>query len=100
MSTTEPELRKEFKKLTSEAWTVSEANDEYRAEPKLNQQQEADLEKTINDYETRLDEIGKIMRSVEGRVCHSTKKCRGGEKCIFASSSSKHGDPLHRPRPL
>lgn len=74
---TETELREEFRKLSSEARNVSDANEEYRLglledieantadgeEPELNKQQEADLEKTINDCETRLDEVRRIVQT-------------------------------------
>lgn len=74
-SMTESELREEFKKLISEARNVSGANDEHRAglladiesntadgeEAELDQQQEADMEKTINDCGARLDEVREIV---------------------------------------
>lgn len=76
-STAEIELQEEFKKPTAEARNVSEANDEYRGglladveantadgeEAELDKQQEADLEKTINDCETRLDEVRRIVQT-------------------------------------
>lgn len=76
-SMTESELREEFRKLSSEARNVSDANEEYRLglledieadtadgeEAELNKQQEADLEKTINDCETRLGEVRKIIQT-------------------------------------
>lgn len=76
-SMTETELREEFRKLSSEARNVSDANEEYRlglledieantadgGEAELDKQQEADLEKTINDCETRLGEVRRIVQS-------------------------------------
>lgn len=71
---TETELREEFRKLSSEARNVSNANEEYRAglledieantadgeETELDKQQE---EKTINDCETKLDEVRRIVQN-------------------------------------
>lgn len=73
----ETELREEFRKLSSEARNVSDTNDEYRAglledieantadgeEAELDKQQEADLERTINDCEARLDEVRRIVQT-------------------------------------
>lgn len=74
---TETELR-EFKRLTPEARSVSNANDEYRAGlladieadiadgegAELDEKQETDLDKTITDCETRLDEFRKIVQTI------------------------------------
>lgn len=64
---TRSELHEEFKKLTCEARKLCEANDDYKTgllvdleaegkEAELDKQQEADLEKTIKDCQSRLDD--------------------------------------------
>ncbi len=76
-SMVENELREEFRRLTLEARRVSEGNDDYRVglladieantadgvEVELSKQQEADLEKTVNDCEAKLDEVRKIVQT-------------------------------------
>ncbi len=76
-SMTETELREDFRKLSSKARIVSDANEEYRLglledieantadgeEAELDKQQEADLEKTINGCETRLGEVRRIVQT-------------------------------------
>lgn len=69
---TEMELREEFKKLTSDARHVSDSNDDYKAgllaemeveAGELDKRQEADLEKTIDDCESKLEEVKQIVQS-------------------------------------
>jgi len=68
------ELQEEFKKLTCEARKLYESNDDYKAglladleaedeETELDKQQEADLEKTVNDCHSKLDEVRELVRS-------------------------------------
>lgn len=68
------ELQEEFKKLTCEARRLGEANDDYKAgliadledtgkEAEFDKQQEADLEKTVCDYKTKLDEVRELVQS-------------------------------------
>lgn len=74
---TKRELQEEFKKLKSEARTVSETNDEYRAglladieagtdegeEAKLSKEKQTEVEKTFQECEARLDEVREIVQS-------------------------------------
>lgn len=74
---TKRELQEEFKKLKSEARTVSETNDEYRAglladieagtdegeEAELSKEKQAELEKTFQECEAQLDEVKEMVQS-------------------------------------
>lgn len=74
---TKRELQEEFKKLKSEARTVSETNDEYRAglladieagtnegeEAELSKEKQTEVEKTFQECEARLDEVREIVQS-------------------------------------
>lgn len=76
-SMTEAKLWEEFRKLSAEPRNVSDTNVEYRAglledrkasaadgeEAELNKQQEADLEKTIKDFGTRLEKMRRIIQT-------------------------------------
>ncbi len=72
----ESELRKEFQKLSSSARALFDANDDYEMglfteleantksdeKVELEMQQAADIEKTVGDCETKLEEVRKIVQ--------------------------------------
>ncbi|KAI3352112.1 hypothetical protein L3Q82_020927 [Scortum barcoo] len=71
---TKSELQEEFRKLMSHARSVSESNDDYRTglladmedegeEAKLDAQLQTDIEKTMEDCDTRLEEVRNVVQT-------------------------------------
>ena len=111
---TRSELQEEFKKLTSHARNVSETNDDYEtgllaeieAEgegAELGKQQQADLEKTLEDCDTRLEEVRRIVQSnlwfrygedeLKSAIKEAEAACEGAH-AISVSAVNKDGYEL------